>query len=191
MKNGSFKNCFFTLVLTNAFFLIFVSMLYAQESELLNSEAILNESQGLVKATSSVSTGPFEVSLSIDTEPCKTWPTQCSNTGHTAYGASQSNHNPIRINVQVLSKTGTPVNNLSFGNFNISCPLMPPSAPPIRKLECSDCFLAGGDGVYAFFVHPDPSSGIRFWQPGTYSMQVQVSTSKSKIVRVFAPFTIP
>lgn len=190
-KRNNFKRL--TVIIISLNLLLYACILYAQQSDsdLIKSEVLQTEKQNIVQIQSDIASGPFEASLSIDTEPCKTWPPQCSNTGHSAYGASQANHNPIRINIQVLSKTGTPVTNLNFGNFNISCPLMPPSSIPLKKLECGDCFLSGGDGIYAFFVHPDPAHGNIFWRFGTHVCQVQVSTSKSKVVRVFAPFVIP
>jgi hypothetical protein len=126
----------------------------------------------------------------VNTGICQEWPVQCSGTGHSAYKSSSDNHNPVRIDIHVLSKTGAPVNNLSSDSFSFSCPFLATGAPSLKRLECPECFMSGGDGVYAIFVHPDPEIGIRFWKDGTYILQVQVKSGLKKVARIFAPFEV-
>jgi hypothetical protein len=136
--------------------------------------------------SSAASAVPSIVSLNVNTSICTEWPEQCS--GFEQDKARPVNHNPIRVEVQVLSSTGSPVNNLNSSNFLFSCPFMPPSAQNLIRLECANCFLAGGDGLYAFFLYPDQANGLALWKKGKYVMQVQVNSKK--VVRVFAPFAL-
>lgn len=170
--------------------------LYAQQMDFDGANNVsTHQSLGHIQLASSssssiVTSGPFQMTVNIDTAICDTWPSQCSNTGHTPLAALSTNSNPIRVNVQVLTTSGVPVKNLGSNNFSFSCPFMPPGQFALKRLDCSDCFIAGTDGMYAFFINPDPSFGSSPWHRGNYVMQVQVTVGK-KIVRALSPFEIP
>ena len=126
--------------------IIWSGLVYAQESGDGDTTAQAEDQVYAHVKSTSFSSGPFEVSVNVNTEICQEWPVQCSGTGHSAYKASSDNHNPVRIDIQVLSKTGAPVNNLKSASFSFSCPFLSTGGPSLKRLECSECFLSGGVG---------------------------------------------
>ena len=185
-----------TIGLSNFLIIFFCSgFLYAQQIDFNSYKNSARENNSLAHIQSAsgsaiVASGPFQITVNIDTAICETWPSQCSDTGHSAYAALANNHNPIRVNIQVLTTRGDPVNNLGSDTFSFSCPLVLPGQIALTRLDCSDCFVAGSDGMYAFFIHPEPSV-TGHWYHGNYVMQVQVRSGKKKVARILAPFEIP
>jgi len=117
--------------------------------------------------------GPLELTMLIDQSYCKTGGTQCTGTGHTAQAALKTNHNPVRVMIQVLDEKRHPVTGLTSAAFSISTPYVPAGGPGLAEVVCSDCFqgTSSPDGVYAIFVHPAVTGN---WKAGAYCLQVEV-----------------
>ena len=117
--------------------------------------------------------GPLELTMLIDQSYCKTGGVQCTGTGHTAQAALKTNHNPVRVMIQVLDEKRNPVTGLASAAFSIAVPYVPSGGPGLTRLDCAECFQgsAGPDGVYAIFVHPAITGN---WKAGAYCLQVEV-----------------
>ena len=117
--------------------------------------------------------GPLELTMLIDQSYCKTGGVQCTGTGHTAQAALKTNHNPVRVMIQVLDEKRNPVTGLASAAFSIAVPYVPAGGPTLTRVACAECFQgsAGPDGVYAIFVHPAVTGN---WKAGAYCLQVEV-----------------
>ena len=115
--------------------------------------------------------GPLELTMLIDQTYCKTGGVQCTGTGHTAQSALKTNHNPVRVMIQVLDEKRNPVTGLASAAFSLSTPYLPAGGPGLTRLDCADCFQSTSDGVYAIFVHPAVAGN---WKSGSYCIQVEV-----------------
>jgi hypothetical protein len=117
--------------------------------------------------------GPLELTMLIDQSYCKTGGVQCTGTGHTAQAALKTNHNPVRVMIQVLDEKRNPVTGLASAAFSIAVPYVPANGPGLARVDCATCFLgeSSPDGVYAIFVHPAVSGN---WKAGAYCLQVEV-----------------
>jgi hypothetical protein len=117
--------------------------------------------------------GPLELTMLIDQSYCKTGGVQCTGTGHTAQAALKTNHNPVRVMIQVLDEKRNPVTGLESAAFSIAVPYVPAGGPTLTRVACAECFQgsAGPDGVYAIFVHPAVTG---HWKAGAYCLQVEV-----------------
>ena len=118
--------------------------------------------------------GPLELTMLIDQSYCKTGGVQCTGTGHKAQAALKTNHNPVRVMIQVLDEKRNPVTGLASAAFSIAVPYVPAGGPTLTRVACAECFQgsAGPDGVYAIFVHPAVTGN---WKAGSYCLQVEVT----------------
>ncbi len=73
--------------------------------------------------------GPLELTMLIDQSYCQTGGVQCTGTGHTARPALKTNHNPVRVMIQVLDEKRNPVTGLASAAFSISTPFFPANGP--------------------------------------------------------------
>jgi hypothetical protein len=117
--------------------------------------------------------GPLELTMLIDQSYCQTGGVQCTGNGHTAKAALKTNHNPVRVMIQVLDEKRNPVTGLASAAFSIAVPYVPAGGPGLTRLDCAECFQgsASPDGVYAIFVHPAIAGN---WKSGAYCLQVEV-----------------
>ena len=116
--------------------------------------------------------GPLELTMLVDQSYCQTGGVQCTGTGHTARPALKTNHNPVRVMIQVLDEKRNPVTGLASDAFSIAVPFIPAGGPGLTRVVCATCFQdSGPDGVYAIFVHPSVSGN---WKSGAYCLQVEV-----------------
>ena len=134
--------------------------------------------------------GPLELTMLIDQSYCKTGGVQCKGTGHTAQAALKTNHNPVRVMIQVLDEKRSPVTGLASAAFSVAVPFVPSGGPSLTRVDCAECFQgsAGPDGVYAIFVHPAVTGN---WKAGAYCLQVEVTagTAGSNVVGLISiPF---
>jgi len=117
--------------------------------------------------------GPLELTMLIDQSYCQTGGVQCTGTGHTARAALKTNHNPVRVMIQVLDEKRNPVTGLASAAFSIATPFVPANGPSLARVVCASCFQEGSpDGVYAIFVHPAVAGN---WKSGSYCLQVEVT----------------
>jgi hypothetical protein len=117
--------------------------------------------------------GPLELTMLIDQSYCQTGGVQCTGTGHTARPALKTNHNPVRVMIQVLDEKRNPVTGLASAAFSIATPFSPAGGPALVRVDCSTCFQSSDpDGVYAIFVHPAVAGN---WKSGAYCLQVEVT----------------
>ena len=116
--------------------------------------------------------GPLQLTVLVDQSYCGTGGAQCSSTGHSTKAAAKTNHNPVRIMIQVLDETGKPIIGLASASIAVSTPYVPAGGPGLTRVVCSDCFQESPEGVYAVFVHPSPSGN---WKSGAYCFQIHVT----------------
>ncbi len=136
-----------------------------------------------------VLSGPLELKVLVDQTICGTGAVQCTGSGHTTKTAAKTNHNPVRIMIQVLDENRIPVDGLTSAAFSVSTPFVPAGGPGLARLDCGpDCFQAAGNGVYGIFVHPAPA-GVK-WKSGSYCLEAQVlvgTISAFEIVLISIP----
>ena len=137
-----------------------------------------------------VLSGPLELKVLVDQTICGTGAVQCTGSGHTTKTAAKTNHNPVRVMIQVLDENGIPVTGLTSASISVSTPFVPAGGPGLARLDCGpDCFQAPLDGIYGIFVHPAPA-GVK-WKSGSYCLEVTVvvgTISASDIVLISIPF---
>ena len=131
--------------------------------------------------------GPLHLTVLVDQKYCATGGVQCTGTGHTAKAPGKTNHNPVRVMVQVLDVDKVPVTGLESSFFTISSPAVPAGGPSLARLECGQCFVGSENGVYTFFIHPALAGN---WKAGSYCLQVHV-TNGSLESHAIALITIP
>jgi hypothetical protein len=138
-------------------------------------------------ALDAASFGNLGLTVLVDESYCATGGVQCSGSGHTGAAAGPTNHNPVRLGIQVL-RGGTPLNGLSSGRFTTSNTFVPAGGPSVARVVCASCFQAGANGVYTIFVHPAPAVN---WKSGSYFVQVRVNlgtTQLRALVEIEIPF---
>ncbi len=126
---------------------------------------------------------------SIDTAICASIPVQCAN--HSYDAADSSNHNPIRLVVQVIGTDGTPVNGLTVDNFSFSNPFVPAGGGTTvicSEASCgTDRFQDGPNGLYSIMLDRGPAGN---WDAGAYAGTVIVSTDSGDSGTSMATFEI-
>jgi hypothetical protein len=132
------------------------------------------------------------VQLAVDTAVCASVPVQCgvAGTGHTFVAASSTNHNPIRVFVQV-SKAGVPVSGLTLASFNVSNSFVPAGGGSAGICGTASCgasnFGAGGNGSYTLYLDRIAAGN---WKKGAYGGGVKV-TSGADSGATLLNFAIP
>ena len=104
---------------------------------------------------------------------CATVGVQCSQVGDTFVEALPSNHNLVRLGIQVLRLRGKPVTGLSESAFVIISDFVPAGGSTVVKASCTDCFKEADSNKGAYTIFVNPSSGN--WESGSYFVQVQVT----------------
>jgi hypothetical protein len=133
----------------------------------------------------------LDVVAVIDTEVCASGAVQCGGAGHSAVAASNDNHNPLRMFVQVVRRNGLPVNGLSIGNFSFSNNLVPAgggAAGICSEATCTVNRFGGGiNGLYQIFLDRIPAGN---WKAGAYAGTVRVTEGANRGAGIVT-FTIP
>ena len=139
-----------------------------------------------------VVSGPFDLTVKVDNTYCATGGIQCTTTGHTAQEAGPTNHNPVRLGLQILDPLGNPIDGLPSDAISVFNPFVPAGGPSVTRLDCPSCFGAAGQGLYTIFVHPAP---VNFnWKSGSYFVQTQVTVKTiegPRVVRALSEIEIP
>lgn len=130
--------------------------------------------------------GNLSLTVVVDESYCATGGVQCGGGGHTVAAAGPTNHNPVRLGIQVL-RGGTPVLGASSGRFTTANPFVPAGGPGVTRVVCGTCFQMGGNGLYTIFVHPAPAGN---WKSGSYFVQVRVNLGATQL-RALAEIEIP
>ena len=130
--------------------------------------------------------GNLGLTVVVDESYCASAGVQCSGGGHTAAPAGPTNHNPVRLGLQVL-QGGAALNGLSSGRFTTANPFVPAGGPAVTRVVCANCFQAGANGLYAIFVHPAPAVN---WKSGSYFVQIRVNLGATQL-RALAEIEIP
>ncbi|MDH5360191.1 MAG: hypothetical protein OEX03_06485 [Gammaproteobacteria bacterium] len=121
----------------------------------------------------------LNVEVRVDTAYCASIGVQCANHAYTA--ADSSNHNPIRVFIQVTNHSGAAVSGLDLTAFSVSNPFVPAgggTAVICNDISCgSDNFFAGTNGLYTLFLDRGPAGN---WKSGMYGGSVRVSTTDGK-----------
>jgi hypothetical protein len=118
------------------------------------------------------------VQVAIDTEVCASVAVQCgvAGQGHTFVAAASTNHNPIRVFVQV-SKAGAPVAGLTLASFNVSNSFVPAGGGSAGICSTTRCgasnFAGGGNGTYTFFLDRIAAGN---WKKGAYGGGLKVTS---------------
>ena len=114
--------------------------------------------------------------------------------GDTFVEALPSNHNLVRLGIQVLRLRGKPVAGLSESAFVIISDFVPAGGSTVVKASCTDCFKEAGSNKGAYTIFVNPSSGN--WKSGSYFVQVQVTVptpngtrSHLALAQIDIPFT--
>lgn len=161
-----------------------------ETADSLSSATMRKES--VTQASSSATFGSLALTVQVDQTYCGTGGVQCTGTGHTAAAAGPTNHNPVRLGIQVL-RGGSPVGGLPSGDFTVSNPFVPAGGPGVTRVECPTCFQTAPGGLYTIFVHPAPASVN--WKSGSYFVQVQVrvpfgffSVTQHALAQIDIPF---
>lgn len=146
---------------------------------------------------SSASAAPLRIEASVDTEYCASGGIQCTvaGTGHTAAAASNANHNPLRMFVQVVLDTGETIPNLVGAEFTFSNPFVPAGGGAAGLCSAATCtastFQNGGNGLYSLFLDRVPAGN---WRAGTYAGTVEVTAVRAGVTfrgHGLVTFTIP
>lgn len=120
----------------------------------------------------------YTVQTSVDTATCATVPVQCAGPGHSYTPADSTNHNPLRMFVQVVDAAGLPVNGLTLDNFNFSNNFVPAGASGAVVCTEADCgiyrFQATANGLYSIYLDHNLSGN---WKAGSYAGTVVVNNS--------------
>lgn len=120
----------------------------------------------------------YQVTTTVDTEFCASVAVQClvAGSGHTAAAATNANHNPIRVFVQVVRANGSPVTGLPVTAFTVSNGLVPAGGGAAGLCSETICgvnrFGGGSNGTYSLILDRIPAGN---WKAGAYAGAVQVS----------------
>jgi len=118
------------------------------------------------------------VQTSVDTAVCASVPVQCANHSYTP--ADSSNHNPLRLFVQVVDHAGMPVNGLTLANFAFTNNFVPAGggqAVICSEASCgTDRFMAAPNGLYTVFLDRGPAGN---WNAGAYAGTIVVTSGSS------------
>lgn len=142
---------------------------------------------------SSAHAAPLNVEARVDTEVCASGAVQCTvaGTGHSAAEASSANHNPIRMFVQVVSKSGVPVEGLTAANFEFENPFVPAGGGAAGLCDEDTCtedtFQGGGNGLYSLFLDRSAAGN---WKAGAYAGTVTVTQGGNRGAAIVT-FDIP
>lgn len=146
-------------------------------------------------ASSPSSFGPVDLTVHVDETACATGAIQCAEGGHTFEAAGRTNHNPVRLGIQVLAGR-KPVNGLRSDAFSVFNRFVPAGGGGVDRDNCTQCFQSVENGLYALFVHPLPSVGN--WVSGSYFVQVIVkvpvtngTTNSTRTERALLEIEIP
>jgi len=127
----------------------------------------------------------------VDTEVCSSGAVQCGGVGHSFAAASDANHNPVRMFVQVVRRNGLPLNSLTLTNFRFSNNLVPAGGGAAGICSEADCtanrFGGGSNGLYQIFLNRVP---VGNWKAGTYAGTVRIITEDYSGAGIVT-FTIP
>lgn len=112
----------------------------------------------------------------VDTAYCASGGVQCSAVpGHTFAAASSTNHNPVRVLVQV-SYDGQGVTGLTPANFTFTDGFTPAGGISPELCAMAICgpfsFQENAAGLYAFFLDPGVAGN---WKAGTYAGTLAVA----------------
>jgi hypothetical protein len=144
----------------------------------------------LALVSGAIATGVDLVAV-VDTEACSSLAVQCGGAGHSYEAASDANHNPIRVFVQVVRRNGLPVTGLDITNFRFTNNLVPAGGGAAGICSEADCtanrFGGGINGLYQIFLNRVPAGN---WKAGAYAGTVKVVTEDYNGASIVT-FTIP
>lgn len=143
--------------------------------------------------TAAVQGAGLNLSTAVDTEICASGAVQC---GGNFNPANDSNHNPIRLFVQVSSLNGTPGTGLALGDFTFTSNLTPAGGGSTGICSLANCgasrFGGGTNGLYSIFLDRIPAGN---WKAGTYAGTIKVrkvvDTTTTYNGTALVTFTIP
>jgi len=134
----------------------------------------------------------LNLSTAVDTEICASGAAQC---GGNFNPANDSNHNPIRLFVQVTSLNGTPGTGLALGDFSFTNNLVPAGGGSTVICPAARCganrFGGGTNGLYSIFLDRSPAGN---WKAGTYAGTIKVRKVVDDVTyngTALVTFTIP
>jgi hypothetical protein len=152
-----------------------VDVLQSDVSALQGSVDGLNAAVAAIGDQLAAMKNGLTVQTSVDTAVCASVPVQCANHSYTP--ADSSNHNPLRLFVQVVDHAGMPVNGLTLADFGFTNNFVPAgggSAVICSEASCStDRFMAAPNGLYTLFLDRGPAGN---WNAGAYAGTVVVSS---------------
>jgi hypothetical protein len=144
----------------------------------------------LALAPSALAVG-LDVEAVVDTVVCSSGAVQCGGVGHSDEAASDANHNPIRMFVQVVGRNGQPFLGLNLTNFSFSNNLVPAGGGAAGICSEADCtanrFGGGLNGLYQIFLNRIPAGN---WKAGAYGGTVRVISGDFRGTSIVT-FTIP
>lgn len=146
----------------------------------------------LVFCTGSVQAAELTLTAEVDTTYCASNGTQCSvaGSGHTAAAAGATNHNPVRLFVNV-SRAGAAVSGLTIAGFVFNNNLVPASASAATVCTEAKCgtsrFQGGVGGTYSIFLDRGSAGN---WRSGVYSGSIRVTSGADSGVTLVT-FRIP
>ena len=134
---------------------------------------------------------PLQLSADVDTAFCASGAVQCSLAGHSATAASDLNHNPLRLFVTVVRKSGVPLGALPLTAFSFANGLVPAgggSASICSEASCGTArFSANANGLYSIMLDRAAAGN---WKAGTYAATL-TATSGADQGTALVTFTIP
>ena len=173
-------------------------------------DSILSAINGLTTKADTIMSMMSGLQLSINVDErfyAEGSPVQCEDSsliiaggtgaGHTFAAASSSNHNPVLITVLVTRMDGSAVDFLPSANFIFDAKIGPGPGiyrcgDPQDLVGCgqytSSYFVATGNGVYTFVVHPSVA-GFN-WKAATYGFLVTVFDSDGNEGRALGEIVI-
>jgi len=147
-------------------------------------QTILDAISGLDGKTDTIKNmvSGLQVSINVNERLCaECLCVQCGGSGHSYEAASSLNHNPVMITVLVTRMDGSEVDFLPSENFIFDAKIGPGPGihrcgAPQDEVGCGpftdSYFVATGNGVYTFVVHPSVT-GFN-WKPATYGFLLTV-----------------
>lgn len=143
--------------------------------------------------TSSAQAAALSIEARVDTEVCASGAVQCTvpGTGHTAEAATSANHNPIRMFVEVVKKSGVPLAGLVITDFTFVNTLVPAGGGAAGICSEANCtvsrFQTAPNGLYSIFLDRIPAGN---WKTGTYAATITVISGLNQGTAIVT-FTIP
>jgi hypothetical protein len=140
----------------------------------------------------------LDVEAEVNEAACASVPVQCGDpaTGHTFVPAASTNHNPVAVAV-LVTRNGAPRSGLTSTAFDFSNQFVPAGGAGLTRCPAggSGCaapgslFQDGGDGVYEFWVHPQPAGSN--WKSGSYYSRVTVTDPGGRKGSALIEITVP